>query len=78
MTLLLLIYPAYVSVKRRRQSRVAWKFVLLHSIAFAVASLTEVPFIRNNWTSVFLIFGIVFFIWMMHENAAPGEKQAAQ
>jgi len=27
-----------------------------------------VPFIRNNWTSVFLILGIVFFIWLDHER----------
>lgn len=66
-TLLMLFYPIYVSIKNRKHSHMAWKFVFIHSTAFAVASLTEVPFIRNNWTSVFLIFGTVFFIWLMKE-----------
>jgi O-antigen ligase len=68
LTLLMLFYPMYVSLKKRRQSNIAWKFVLIHSLAFAVASLTEVPFIRNNWTSVFLLFGMIFFIWLMNES----------
>ena len=68
LTLMMLFYPMYVSLRKRRQGNIAWKFVFIHSLAFAVASLTEVPFIRNNWTSVFLVFGMVLFIWLMNEG----------
>lgn len=67
-TLLMIFYPSYVAIQRRARSVLAWKFVLLNSVAFAVASLTEVPFIRNNWTSVFVIFGVVGFVWLMQED----------
>jgi len=76
-TLLMLFYPMYVAVKKRSQSRMAWKFVFMHNAAFAVASLTEVPFIRNNWTSVFMLFGVVFFIWLMNESAEEIKGAAA-
>ncbi len=72
-TLLMLFYPMYVSIRNRKQSHMAWKFVFIHSAAFAVASLTEVPFIRNNWTSVYLIFGVVFFVWLMNETDETDE-----
>jgi O-antigen ligase len=68
LTLLMLYYPLYVALKKRNQSMMAWKFVMMHSIAFGVASLTEVPFIRNNWTSTFVVFGLVFFVWLMSES----------
>ena len=73
-TLLLLFYPAYVALAKREQSREAWKFVLVHHAAFAVASLTEVPFIRNNWTSTFLVLGLVLFAWLMHESAVKDRE----
>lgn len=60
-------YAPYLAIKNRRRSKCAWKFVTLHGAAFAIASLTEVPFIRNNWTSVFFLTEIVFFIWLMSE-----------
>lgn len=76
LTLLMLFYPLYVALKKRNDSAMAWKFVMIHSTAFAVASLTEVPFIRNNWTSTFMVFGLVFFIWLMSET--DGYKQQSQ
>lgn len=66
--MLVLFYAPYVAFKSRHGNGLAWKFVFLHGMAFAIASLTEVPFIRNNWTSVFLITGIVFFIWLIRER----------
>lgn len=68
LTILMLFYPLYVALKKRNYDHIAWKFVAVHYVAFILASLTEVPFIRNNWTSTFLVFGVVFFIWMMHES----------
>jgi hypothetical protein len=35
-----------------------------------------VPFIRNNWTSVFLIFGLVFFFWLMQESDVSPDPTA--
>jgi hypothetical protein len=57
-----------VAVRKRKQSKIVCKIVFIHGFAFAIASLTEVPFIRNNWTSVFLMFGLVLFLWLMHED----------
>jgi O-antigen ligase len=75
-TLLMLGYPMYVAVKKRQRNNHAWKFVFIHSFAFAIASLTEVPFIRNNWTSVFLVFGLVFFVWLIQESDATPDSAA--
>jgi O-antigen ligase len=66
--LLAIYYAPYIAFKARKYHGIAWKFVILHGAAFGIASLTEVPFIRNNWTSVFLVPGIIFFIWMMSEK----------
>ena len=65
--MLLLFYAPYVAFRSRNNGGLAWKFVIIHSAAFAIASLTEVPFIRNNWTSIFCLPAIVFFIWLMHD-----------
>ena len=70
--LLLMFYAPYVAIKSRNNGGLAWKFVVLHGAAFGIASLTEVPFIRNNWTSVFCLPAIVFFIWLMHDNQQTG------
>ena len=66
--ILLLFYPIYVSLKNRSASDYAWKFQILLSSAFILASLTEHPFVRNNWSSVFIVPGIVFFIWLNAEK----------
>lgn len=75
--MLLLFYPAYVAFRSRMKSDMAWKFITLHSAAFAIASLTEVPFIRNNWTSIYCLPAVVFFIWLMQERRA-GARVSAQ
>jgi O-antigen ligase len=74
LTILMLFYPMYVALRLRKRNSLAWKFVFIHYTAFAVASLTEVPFIRNNWTSVFLVFGMVFFIWLVN-GAEEDDRQ---
>lgn len=73
--LLVLFYAPYLAYKSRSKNGQAWKFVIIHGAAFGIASLTEVPFIRNNWTSVFLILSIVFFIWLTHENEFNKKKE---
>lgn len=66
--LLVLFYAPYVAYRMRHNNGLAWKFVILHGAAFGIASLTEVPFIRNNWTSVFIITGVIFFIWLAKDQ----------
>lgn len=63
--LLVLFYPAYIALRLRNVSSNAWKVQLLLSSSFVLASLTEHPFVRNNWTSVFVVCSVVLFIWMM-------------
>lgn len=75
MMLLLMFYGPYVAFRSRNNGGLAWKFVILHGAAFAIASLTEVPFIRNNWTSIFCLPAILFFIWLMHDNE-PNRRTA--
>jgi O-antigen ligase len=51
-----LFYPAYLALQRQRRAPHAAGLVLVNSLAFAIFSLTEDPFIRNNFTSVYLVF----------------------
>ena len=67
--MMLLFYPPYLAFRSRHNGGIAWKFVILHGAAFAIASLTEVPFIRNNWTSIYCLPAVLFFLWLMHDNA---------
>ena len=73
--LMVIYYAPYIAFKERKHNGIAWKFVVLHGVAFGIASLTEVPFIRNNWTSVFLIPEILFFIWLIAEKNEYNAKQ---
>lgn len=70
MILLVMFYASYVAIRSKKNGGIAWKFVVLHGAAFGIASMTEVPFVRNNWTSVFIVMCVIFFIWLMHENEA--------
>lgn len=66
--LFVMFYAPYRAFMSRTNSDLAWKFIIVHGAAFGIASITEVPFIRNNWTSVYLVLSIVFFIWLIREN----------
>ena len=72
--LMLLFYPAYIAFRLRHERSEAWKFQMLLSAAFILASLTEHPFVRNNWTSVFIVSSVVIFAWMM--KAEDSETRA--
>ena len=74
--LLLLFYPLFVAIGKRHDSAGAWKFQVVLSAAFIIASLTEHPFVRNNWTSIFIVSSIVFFIWMTQADGEPSLKGA--
>lgn len=66
--ILLLFYPVYVALRLRRNSNSAWKVQILLSASFILASLTEHPFVRNNWSSVFIVSSVVIFIWLTADN----------
>lgn len=64
--LLMLFYPLYVFVNNRHHDqRIASLGIVLMS-GFMIFSLTEVPFIHDNFSSIFLTFLSVFFAWIMH------------
>ncbi len=69
-------YPLFLSLRWRKRSDHAWKFLVLTNTAFLVASLTEIPFIRNNWSSVFLVFNIVFLAWLVNDRYELTQKPA--
>ena len=70
LTLLLLLgHPAYVAFRMRSAARTASNLVLVNAAAFVVFSLTEDPFIRNNFTSVYLIFAMSLFALMVHDSS---------
>ena len=71
--LLILFYPIYVAMQKRHDLVDAWKFQMLLSGAFILASLTEHPFVRNNWTSIFVVTSVVSFIWLNTSDQKTGD-----
>jgi O-antigen ligase len=68
--MLLLLYPVYTAVRMRKRAHQAWQFQILLSASFILAGLTEHPFVRNNWTSVFIVSSVVIFIWLVTESGS--------
>ncbi len=69
--LLMLFYPLYVFVHNKRyDQRIASLGIVLIS-GFMIFSLTEIPFIHDNFSSIFLTFLSVFFAWIMHAKYSP-------
>lgn len=54
--LAVLSYPAYVAIRLRQRAPTSFGILIVHAVAFCSFALTEDPFIRNNFSSVFLIF----------------------
>ncbi len=63
---LILGYPFLLVIKYSRVSKHAI-YLAVTALCFALASVTEVSFIRNNRTSIFLYFCIVFAATMFRE-----------
>ncbi len=64
--LLMLFYPLYVFVHNKRYDRRIASLGIIFISGFMIFSLTEVPFIHDNFSSIFLVFLGVFFAWIMH------------
>ena len=69
--LLMLFYPLYVFVHNRRYDRRIASLGIVLISGFMIFSLTEVPFIHDNFSSIFLTFLSVFFAWIMHAKYSP-------
>jgi O-antigen ligase len=72
--LAVLLYPAYLAIRLRLKSPDAGALVLLHSVAFVVFSMTEDPFIRNNFTSVYLVLATSFLVLLLEEAKRRGSR----
>lgn len=54
--LCVLFYPVWLSLRRASRGSSARILVVGHALAFAVFAITEDPFIRNGYTSVYVVF----------------------
>lgn len=64
--LLMLFYPLYVFVHNKRYDRRIASLGIIFISGFMIFSLTEVPFIHDNFSSIFLVFLSVFFSWIVN------------
>jgi len=64
--LLMLFYPLYVFVHNKQYDRRIAGLGIILMGGFMIFSLTEIPFIHDNFSSIFLTFLSVFFAWIMH------------
>jgi O-antigen ligase len=54
--LAIMAYPAYLAFRRGNRGCRAAGMIVTHVVAFAAFNLTEDPFIRNNFSSVYFVF----------------------
>lgn len=66
--LTVLLYPLYFFWSNRNIRCVAAYFGIIHMVGFVIFSLTEIPFIHNNFTAIFLIYLAAFFSMVVKEK----------
>ena len=66
----MLIYPVYMLTRNRRLSS-PWSLLLvLHICGFMIYSITDAStFIKGNYTSIYLVFMLVFYSSAVAENS---------
>ena len=69
--LLMLFYPAWVFIKYYRDNEVYANLGLVLLISYAVSSLTEIPFISDNFTSIYFMYLSVFFLNVIDKTPLP-------
>ncbi len=69
--LLMLFYPLYVFVHNKHYDRRIGSLGIILMSSFMIFSLTDVPFIHDNFSSIFLTFLSVFFAWIMNAKYSP-------
>lgn len=60
--LLMLFYPAWIFIKYYRNNEVYANLGLILIISYSISSLTEIPFISDNFTSNYFMYLSVFFL----------------
>lgn len=60
--LLILFYPAWVFIKYYKKNEVYANLGLILVMSYAIFSLTEIPFISDNFTSIYFIYMGVFLL----------------
>lgn len=76
--LMMLFYPLYVFIKNKHHDmRIASLGIILMS-GFMIFSLTEMPFIHDNFSSIFITFLSVFFAWIMQAKYSPQSQSSEQ
>lgn len=63
--LAMLIYPLWQFLKERCLNSLVRCFGIVHIPGFLIISLTENPFIHNNFTTIFLSLLMVLFAWLI-------------
>ncbi len=63
--LLMLFYPLYVFIRNKNYDRRIASLGIIFTSGFMIFSLTEIPFIHDNFSSIFLTYLSVFFAWIM-------------
>lgn len=64
--LLMLFYPLYIFVHNRHYDQRIASLGIILMTGFIIFSMTDVPFIHDNFSSIFLTFLSVFFAWIMN------------
>lgn len=57
---LMLFYPAWIFVKYYSRNKIYANLGIVLIISYTISSLTEMPFVSDNYTSIFFIFMAVF------------------
>lgn len=72
MLLLLLYVPAAIALSRSSRACPAGGLVVVNALAFGIFSLTEDPFIRNNFTSMYALFTLCAVTLLAAERRCAG------
>lgn len=71
LVLLMLFYPAWVFIKYYKDNEVYANIGMVLVMSYAIASLTEIPFISDNFTSIYFMYLSVFFLNVIDKTPLP-------
>lgn len=79
--LMLLAYPVWLALRKGRKAAVSRGVVIVSGLSFAIFTLTEDPFVRNNFSSMYVVFTISALSLLLNEyprtQAAHQQGQGA-
>jgi len=74
---LFLFYPLYIFFKVKRHDKALFSLGILFTTNFLIFGLTENPFDKDNFTSVYLTYMAVFFSVSIHKMYLKSENNSA-